>query len=380
MRQFLTALLLIGALNGVTSAAQEDIERTRAEIEALERDIARITAAQKARQGERSVIQRQLLQSEKALNAIRQKERQTAAAVEETRSEIAALKRRQTDLNQAAIAQHEAVGAELRAIWKSQGNSQLKLLLEESDPQRLARMLAYYRYILGARYELLNSYQATLDELSSIATNLTSREKSLAQQRSTLGEQTRSLDTAQRERQRVLATIDSELISDAALLAARQQDRKQLEALLEEIEATVAVSFPLDDVQPFSAAKGQMNWPVDGPITRRFGTSRNQGKMRWQGIRMRADAGAPVAAIHHGRVVFADWLRGSGLLLVIDHGEGYMSLYAHNESLLYDVGDWVNGGAAIATVGDSGGQEETGLYFEIRKDGKPTNPQAWCRS
>ena len=122
-----------------------------------------------------------------------------------------------------------------------------------------------------------------------------------------------------------------------------------------------------------------MAWPVEGRITERFGRPRNRGKMKWQGVRLKAEAGTPVSAIHHGRVVYADWLRGSGLLLVIDHGEGYMSLYAHNESLLRDVGEWVSTGAAIATVGDSGGQSEPGLYFEIRKDGKPTNPQAWCR-
>jgi septal ring factor EnvC (AmiA/AmiB activator) len=121
-----------------------------------------------------------------------------------------------------------------------------------------------------------------------------------------------------------------------------------------------------------------MAWPVEGRITERFGRPRNSGKMKWQGVRLKAETGATVSAIHHGRVVYADWLRGSGLLLVIDHGEGYMSLYAHNESLLRDVGEWVSTGAAIATVGDSGGQSEAGLYFEIRKDGKPTNPQAWC--
>jgi septal ring factor EnvC (AmiA/AmiB activator) len=122
-----------------------------------------------------------------------------------------------------------------------------------------------------------------------------------------------------------------------------------------------------------------MPWPVEGRLSNRFGRPRNQGKMRWRGITISAESGAPVRAIHHGRVVFADWLRGSGLLLVLDHGEGYLSLYAHNASLLRDVGEWVTAGTPLGTVGASGGRESPALYFEIRHNGKPVDPAAWCR-
>ena len=127
------------------------------------------------------------------------------------------------------------------------------------------------------------------------------------------------------------------------------------------------------------AARGAMRWPTEGRLGNRFGRPRNQGKMRWRGVTINAETGTPVNAIHHGRVVYADWLRGSGLLLVLDHGEGYMSLYAHNETLLRDVGDWVTAGAPIATVGASGGRERPALYFEIRHRGDPVDPGDWCR-
>ena len=119
--------------------------------------------------------------------------------------------------------------------------------------------------------------------------------------------------------------------------------------------------------------------PVTGKPNNRFGSRRGQGSLRWQGLIIPAEEGSDVAAIHHGRVVFADWFRGSGLLLIIDHGDGYKSLYAHNESLLRDVGEWVSAGASVATVGNSGGRAESALYFEIRKDGKPTNPANWLK-
>jgi septal ring factor EnvC (AmiA/AmiB activator) len=121
-----------------------------------------------------------------------------------------------------------------------------------------------------------------------------------------------------------------------------------------------------------------MPWPVKGKPSNTFGRARNEGKMRWQGITIPAKEGVTVRAIHHGRVVYSDWLRGSGLLLIIDHGDGYMSLYAHNQSLLRDVGEWVTAGTPISTVGSSGGRDRAALYFEIRHQGKPTNPAKWC--
>ena len=157
-------------------------------------------------------------------------------------------------------------------------------------------------------------------------------------------------------------------------------DRKELERLLEAIEvAVVNLSLP-DNYGAFKLAKGKMPWPVAGKKPKNlYGKSRNEGKMRWQGVSIPAKEGTPVSAIHHGRVVYADWFRGSGLLLIIDHGDGYMSLYAHNQTLLREVGEWVTAGTQVSTVGSSGGQNSAALYFEVRHDGKPANPGSWCR-
>ena len=133
-----------------------------------------------------------------------------------------------------------------------------------------------------------------------------------------------------------------------------------------------------EDAEPFGAMQGKLYLPVTGRISHRFGNRRNQGKLRWDGVFIDADEGVPVHAVHYGRVVFSDWLRGFGLLVIINHGEGYMSLYGHNQALYRQTGEWVHAGEVIATVGDTGGQSRTGLYFEIRIAGEPSDPQKWC--
>ncbi|MFT4767023.1 MAG: septal ring factor EnvC (AmiA/AmiB activator) [Glaciecola sp.] len=383
---WLSAVLLLASLIVAVVAPElqaqsssADAQETRERLAQLEKDIARIAAAQAKREKQRSGLQADLRRSEVALGRLQEQQQTTRAAIGRNQGEVSKLGVEQSMLVDAAASQRDAVAREIREAYKGGGGDQLKLLLSEEDPQLLARMLAYYRYILAARSELLDEYRDTLSALANTKQELQTREAELEAQRLSLATQQRSLEAERSERKSLLRKIDSTLKSEAEQLAAREQDREQLENLLAQIDAALAQLIPEDDVEPFSAAKGSMRWPVDGRITSRFGRPRNQGKMRWQGVRLKAESGSTVAAIHHGRVVYADWLRGSGLLLVIDHGEGYLSLYAHNESLLREVGDWVTAGAPVSTVGDSGGQSEAGLYFEIRKDGKPTDPQGWCR-
>ncbi len=370
------ALLGPGAL---LHSQEADEQSTRAELERLEGEIQRITQAQRAREKQRGEVHGELRRSEQRLNTLAKELANTRQAIATTEKKLRDLAARQGELEAAADAQGVAVRNEIRRAYESGGSDQLRLLLNEEDPQALARMLAYYRYFLRARTAIIDEYRATQAELKEIATDLQRQSDTLRERRQDFETQQANVEGERKERQALLKRIEAEWVSDAAALEQRQQDRTQLEKLLAEIEDARLQLMPQEAVEPFSKARGSLPWPVQGTITQRFGRPRNQGKMRWQGVRLKAEAGALVAAVHHGRVVYADWLRGSGLLLVIDHGEGYMSLYAHNESLLREVGDWVTAGAPVATVGDSGGQTEPGLYFEIRKDGKPTDPQRWCR-
>jgi len=154
-------------------------------------------------------------------------------------------------------------------------------------------------------------------------------------------------------------------------------DRQQLEDLLSSVEEAIADLDLPEATTPIKQLKGKLPWPTQGEIVRNFGSRDTSSGSRWKGVLIRAKEGNEVHAIHYGHVVFADWLRGFGLLLIIDHGNGYMSLYGHNQSIYKQTGDWVASNEVVSSVGNSGGRDNTGLYFEIRRNGKPQNPKSW---
>lgn len=256
---------------------------------------------------------------------------------------------------------------------------QIKVLLNQESPDTVARVMAYYRYFFRARNELLQEFRATLEALQSTRQDIAATLEELQQRQAALAQKQEALARAQQTRQQAVARLNESIQGKGAELKKLQADQKELQQLLDAIRAAVVDLQVPDNYQPFKAARTKMPWPVPGRASSRFGDQRNQGKMRWQGVTIPAPAGTPVKAIHHGRVVYADWLRGMGLLLIIDHGEGYMSLYAHNQTLLREVGEWVSAETPIATVGDSGGLSQPALYFEVREKGKPVNPARWCR-
>ena len=199
-----------------------------------------------------------------------------------------------------------------------------------------------------------------------------------------MDKQQASLRDAQAQRKQTLAKINTTISSKDKELQDLLEDRKQLQALLAKV-ARASTSFaaapsyvPLPNAgEKFSSRRGQLPWPTQGRITHGFGSSQIEGQLQWNGVLISASSGQQVTAVHYGRVVFADYFRGQGLLVIVDHGEGYLSLYAHNQHLLKKAGDAVKAGEPIASVGDTGGQNETGLYFEIRYQGKAVNPAEW---
>ncbi|MEM6773672.1 MAG: peptidoglycan DD-metalloendopeptidase family protein [Pseudomonadota bacterium] len=364
---------------GLVTAQEDDAALTRERLKELENSISALIRSQRRDEQQRGNEQGRLRTTEEAISALNRDLRATRSQIAANREAIVGLQTQRAQLQANVEAQRDAVRSEVRRAYEAGSRDELRMLLSEEDPQQLSRMLAYYRRVVGARRELLDGFRSTLAELEAVDSQLSDArdalDAELARQESKLEE----LDTARSERMEMLAVLEQRIANQAEELASQEEERGRLEDLLAEIEALTAQLLPDFNVEPFSAARGKMPWPVEGTISNAYGRPRAQGKLRWQGVRMQAEEGAMVSAIHHGRVVYADWLRGSGLLLVIDHGEGFMSLYAHNESLLREVGDWVNTGAAVSTVGSTGGQREAGLYFEIRKDGKPTNPARWCR-
>lgn len=359
--------------------AQTEEEQARAELEQLQRKIEQVDRELGSARSEHSGLQQQLREIEVALGELQRAISANLAAITAAETELDQLEERQRTQQQARDSQQARIATELRAAWQMGQQGQLKVLLNQENPHTVARAMAYYRYFFEARNALVAQYRATLEELAQIQQQIQVTVNTLETERAELDQRREQVLTSQQQRQAVLASLASTIQSKDDELQRLQQDRAELEQLLEAIEqAVVDLQLP-EDYRPFASARGSLAWPVEGKPDNRFGAARGAGGMRWQGINITASEGSTVRAIHHGRVVYADWLRGSGLLLILDHGEGYMSLYAHNQSLLREVGEWVAPGTPLGTVGSSGGLDESALYFEIRKQGKPLDPAAWCR-
>ena len=373
----LAAALLLSSLAPLVTA-QSDEEKARGQLRELQRDIKRINREIASASARKNSLQQQLRKTEVELGKLQ-------AAVSRTRTEIASqreklrdLEAQRSELQEASTQQRDRVAIEMENAWKAGRQDQLRVLLSQDSPDTVARNMHYYRYFFEARSALLSQYRQTLVELSSLEAQIGSSVDKLAEQQQTLEGQQARLAKAQGNRQLAMANLSKDISSKDRQLKQMELDRKELEELLQAIEEAVVNLQVPENYQSFSSARGKMPWPLKGKPSNRYGRALNDGKMRWQGLTFPAKEGSTVRAIHHGRVVYADWLRGSGLLLILDHGEGYMSLYAHNQSLLRDVGEWVNAGEAISTVGTTGGRDPTALYFEIRHNGKPTNPGQWC--
>ena len=363
----------------VSADPVQDERATREKLEALNRAIEKIETEQRRDEAAQDKLQAELRDAETDLARLTQRVDAIEGRIDALVARLAELADEQAALAARRDAQRGRVVEELRQAWASGGDDSLKLLLNQEDPEALARVLAYYRYIAAARSEALAGFRETLAELEAVETAAAARRDQLSAERDALVARQRELAAARDRRRNAVAALAASIAERDAQLARLARDAEALEEVLGEIEAAIRDLAIPADYQPFTAARGSMPWPAAGEHANRFGRPRNQGRMRWRGITINAEAGSTVQAIHHGRVVYADWLRGSGLLLVLDHGEGYMSLYAHNQSLLKDVGDWVTAGTPIATVGASGGRERAALYFEIREDGKPVDPARWCR-
>lgn len=371
----LLALLALAAIPAGNAPAQD----TRARLQQLSQEIEAIARKQREDEARRGELQRTLRQAETAMATLQGRIDTLETNIDATSARLDALGTERETLSTQRDAQRQQVSHDLRQAWQLGNQGQVKLLLNQESPQTVSRVSAYYGYLFRARQARIEEFRSTMNALAEVVLEVLATRKQLTAAREELEGRKVALARAREERQQTLAKIAADMEARGASLAQLEQDREQLESLLEEIEATVKELQIPENVQAFAERRGAMPWPVSGRRSNSFGRPRNQGKMVWHGLNIEAETGSAIQAIHHGRVVYADWLRGSGLLLVIDHGDSYMSLYAHNETLLREVGDWVTAGTTVSTVGDSGGRATPGLYFEIRHRGKPVDPAAWCQ-
>lgn len=321
--------------------------------------------------------QERLREAELALGEVRQRVNTLEADIAETEAELARLGARQNSLNAERDTHLTVLGEVLRALYITRNQHPLKLLLSQTDASHAARMLYYGRLLSEHQQQQLAAFQTILDEIVSVNRSLENRLQNLGQQRQRLASEAQALNEARAARQQALEILNTTIASRNAELEQLQIDQAQLEALLEEIARAMEGIRSFADVPPFAGQRGNLPAPAPGPLRSRFGSPYADGSLTRQGVVVAASEGAPVRAVHPGRVVFADWLRGVGLLVIVDHGEGFVSLYGANEALAVEAGTWVDAGTVLATSGRAGPDNSPGLYFEIREHGTALNPADW---
>ena len=341
-------------------------------MQLVQQTISQTQQAKSAEEKELSVLEKRLSTSVDNLRRLDQK-------VAETEQKTQGLQQQQKEVQRDIEGQKEVLADLLRSAYFMGKQQRVKMLLNQQQPDRMSRVMQYYDYFNKAKLGVVSALDKDLLELQQIERKLGQEHEKLLALAEAKRLEKQTLQQTKLQRASVLVELGKKIQSSSQELAALKQNEKRLTELL------VSISQALNDIpllvqqnKPFPSLKGKLSWPTKGQIVKKFGSAKKAG--RYDGVLIAASEGAAIRSISHGQVVYADWLRGYGLLTIVDHGSNYLSLYAFNEGLYKEVGDWVSAGETIATVGISGGQQKAGLYFSIRKNGKAVNPAHWCRA
>ncbi|MCO7610315.1 murein hydrolase activator EnvC [Pseudomonas chlororaphis] len=425
----LRALIALALICLLQPAFADERAQTQQQLDATRQDIAELKKLLGKLQEEKSGVQKELRGTETEMGKLEKQVEALQKELKKSESELQRLDEEKKKLQSARTEQQRLIAIQARAAYQNGRQEYLKLLLNQQNPEKFARTLTYYDYLSQARLEQLKNFNETLRQLANVEKDISLQQAQLLVQKSSLDTQREELDKVRKERQLALAKLNDDVKARDDKLKAREQDQADLAKVLKTIEETLARqareaeearqkaliaqqeaekkrlreaqadasdaprkparSSPgalVSSAGPsfggaFAAARGKLPWPVDGRLLARFGETRgDDSRAKWDGVMISAAAGSQVHAVHGGRVVFADWLRGAGLLVILDHGNGYLSLYGHNQTLLKEAGDVVKAGESISTVGNSGGQDTPALYFAIRQQGRPSDPAQWCHA
>ena len=370
---YLAAPLLASADTAETASKQRD---TQEQITVLEADIVATQIRLTEQSAARDALQASLRDTERLISQTDTQLSNLTVKRSALSKQIAALQREGTELQTQQAELEQAMAMGIQQLWLLHQGGGLRVWLGDEHPDDIARHLAYYQLVLTAQKDTVTRYEAGLKILENNASALQAAEREATQQTTAIAGLLEQLTTQQAQRGETIARLNDQLENDQQRLAVLAENKRNLDTLLAKL-ALAAPSAPIKRT-PFSEATNSLAMPVNGKPSNRFGAKRNTD-IRWQGWLIPAPQGEPVSAIFDGHIIFSDWLRGQGLIIVIDHGEGWLSLYAQNHSLLRGEGEFVRQGDIIAKVGASGGSERTGLYFEMRQKGKPIDPADWIQ-
>lgn len=376
LRVLACAILLIAVSDAHAQADEAQRKAQQAQVEqklaAVRAQIALLAQAQRASAAQRDSINATLARQARQLSDAARALRDTDAAIEAKSAALAQLQDQRATLEKKLSGQREVLAQLLRAAYALNRGSDLSMLLGDEDVARIARALAYSRYFQQDRVQRIRGLLGDMAKLDQVKHDIETDQAALRTQREQRAAQAQSLEQARDAQQKLLSQADAQLAQQRDKLAALHAQQQDLNQLLERLKDVFAdIPRQLGGERPFAQLKGDLRWPASGAVHAGSGVLEH-------GLLIAARPGTAVHAVAYGRVAWADFMRGFGMLVIVDHGGGYMTLYGNNEATLVDVGDWVNPGQAIATVGR--GQQQTGAYFEIRKDGKPVDAREWLKA
>ncbi|RME33981.1 MAG: peptidase M23 [Gammaproteobacteria bacterium] len=369
----LSGLALLTALF-TTAAAGEELQQATRSLEQVRESIRAVREELKREQGEVGLLRQELERLDAAIDQGRRRLRELQTRIGQRQQALESLRAREAEHRLRLRAFRQALAAQLRAAYALGGQDTLRLVLNQRDPAALGRNLIYHEYLVRHRTERTRALLAELEELQQVERALQLESEDLRRLESEQQRQLEAIDKARGARKAIIARLEQGLQDKGKRLALLQRDEERLNQLIGQLRQAARGAPP---ARPFGKLRGRLPWPARGKVVRSFGSRRKDGTLRWQGMLISVPPGEPVRAVADGRVVFADWFRNLGQLVIIDHGDGYMSLYGHNQALFTRAGERVKGGEVIAESGDSGVSETPGLYFEIRHKGRPANPARW---
>ncbi|MFQ5934996.1 MAG: murein hydrolase activator EnvC family protein [Acidiferrobacterales bacterium] len=371
----------IGFVPAADAVAQNASSNERAaELQQLRARIRQLQKVLNDTVTRRDLEREELRQLESTIGTLVRTARMTNSRLREHSTALRTLRHKRAAAHTDLERQKQGLEHGIQAAYVMGQQEYLKMLLSQEDPATVSRMLAYYGYLSRARGQQIADARAMLARLLKIEQEIEQRTRELEALRAAQLEQKQALEVTRIRREQVLASLNQEVHDQSEEITRLRDDERRLQRLLEQLQNYLA-GLPSEVVGDahFGDLKGKLPFPTNGRLLARFGESRNRGDLRWKGVLVGGPEGQDVISVARGRVAFADWLRGFGLLLILEHGDGYMTLYGHNQSLYAQVGDWVEAGQIIASLGSTGDAPRPGVYFEIRQQGQPRNPLQWLR-
>jgi len=369
-------ILLLGI--AAFAQAKEPLDAKQEELQQIRGRISNLQSELESAKDHQAELNKNLQEVEQKIGKLARRLRVLAGSLVRQQQQLKQLQKKRAKQEQELDTHRGLLSQQIRTAYAMGRQERIKILLNQQDPATISRVMAYYDYFNQARMEQLALIQGLINKLQETEADLVSETNRLEELQAKELQQQDALKQAQVARYEVVKALTAKISSKDQELGGLKKNESQLKSLMQRLQQELSPPAEAVSHKPFGALRGRMPWPSKGKLIARFGTSKGAG-LRWDGVVIAGREGQEVQAVHHGRVAFAEWLRGFGLLMIIDHGNGYMSLYGHNQSLFKEAGDWVEAGETIALVGSSGGRLKSGVYFSIRKKGKPVNPKRWCK-